>query len=104
MEREQEYEVLWPRGPRQSQLQPLAKRLDTLNGKTVAQLWDYLFRGDEMFASLEEGLKARFPGIRWVSWREFGSIHGAEDRQVVASLPARFRELGVDAVVTAIGC
>ncbi len=102
--REQEYEVLWPRSPRQTQLKPLAKRLDTLNGKTVVQLWDYLFRGDEMFRSLDEGLRARFPGINIVSWREFGSIHGAEDKQVVASLPSRFRELGADAVITAIGC
>ena len=41
---------------------PLAPRVDTLEGKTVAQLWDDLFRGDEVFALLEEGLKARFPG------------------------------------------
>ena len=51
------YEALWPRSPRQVQLKPLAKRLDTLEGKTVAQLWDYVFRGDEVFALLEEGLE-----------------------------------------------
>jgi len=32
----------WPRSPRQAQLKPLAPRLDTLNGKTIAQLWDYV--------------------------------------------------------------
>ena len=30
-----QYEVLWPRSPRQVGLKPLARRLDTLNGKTV---------------------------------------------------------------------
>ena len=30
------YEALWPRSPRQSKVKPLAKRLDTLNGKTIA--------------------------------------------------------------------
>ena len=72
------YEVLWPRSPRQVQLQPLAKRLDTLEGKTIAQLWDYLFRGDEVFALLEEGLKERYPdiqlgelqGVRQHAWRQ----------------------------------
>ena len=34
------YEALWPRSPRQSKVKPLAKRLDTLNGKTIAQVWD----------------------------------------------------------------
>ena len=45
------YEVLWPRSRRQANLKPVAKRLDTLEGKTVAQLWDFLFRGDEVSLS-----------------------------------------------------
>ncbi|MBI4195584.1 MAG: hypothetical protein HY526_10950 [Betaproteobacteria bacterium] len=102
--RKEQYAALWPRSPRQVELKPLSRRLDTLAGKTVAQLWDYVFRGDEVFELLEEGLKARFPGIRFVSWREFGSTHGGEEHEVVASLPRRFRELGVDAVVSGMGC
>jgi hypothetical protein len=98
------YEALWPRSPRQVQVKPLAKRLDTLEGRTIAQTWDYVFRGDEVFAALEEGLRARYPGIRWVSYREFGNTHGGDEREVVASLPRRFRELGVDAVVSGMGC
>lgn len=98
------YEALWPRSPRQVGLKPLARRLETLNGKTVAQLWDYVFRGDEVFALLEEGLKTRFPDIRFVSFKEFGSTHGSEEREVLAALPRRFRELGVDAVISGMGC
>jgi hypothetical protein len=98
------YEALWPRSPRQTRVKPLAKRLDTLAGKTVAQVWDHVFRGDEVFEFLETGLKARFPGVRFVSWREFGNTHGSEEREVVAALPQRFRELGVDAVISGMGC
>ena len=47
------YEALWPRSPRQVQLKALAQRLDTLEGKTIAQMWDYVFRGDEVYAILE---------------------------------------------------
>jgi hypothetical protein len=82
----------------------LANRLDTLQGKTVAQLWDYVFRGDEVFELLEEGLKARFPDVKWVSWKDFGSTHGSEERAVLAALPQRLRELKVDAVVSGMGC
>jgi hypothetical protein len=98
-----QYEVLWPRSPRQVQLKPLAKRLDTLEGKTIAQLWDFVFRGDEVYAALEEGLKARYPNIRWVSYKEFGNTHGGEEREVVAALPRRFKELKVDAAISGMG-
>lgn len=102
--RETQYEVYWPRAPRQVELQPLAPRLATLEGKTIAQLWDYVFRGDEVYAVMEEALKARYPGVRFVSWSEFGSTHGGDEREIVASLPRRFKELKVDAVVSGMGC
>ncbi len=98
------YEVLWPRAPRQMQRRALAPRLSSLEGKTVAQLWDYLFKGDEVFELLEAGLKARYPGIRFVSWREFGSTHGDEEKDALAALPKRFSEMGVDAVVSGMAC
>ena len=98
------YEALWPRSPRQVQMQPLAPRLDTLQGKTIAQLWDYVFRGDEVYALLEEGLAKRFPGIKWVSYKEFGNTHGGEEREVVASLARKFKELEIDAAISGMGC
>ncbi|MBI4189839.1 MAG: hypothetical protein HY525_04805 [Betaproteobacteria bacterium] len=98
------YEVFWPRTPRQTGVKPLAKRLETLEGKTVVQLWDFIFRGDEVFAHLEEGIKARFPGVRFISWREFGSIHGGKEKEVLAGLEKRFKELGVDAAICGMAC
>ena len=97
------YEVLWPRSAVRSKLKQLAARLESLEGKTIAQLWNHLYRADEVFEWLEEGLKMRFPGVRFISWREFGSTHGTDEREVVAALPKRFRELGVDAAISAIG-
>ena len=100
----EQLEAFWPRSPRQAAARPLGRRLDTLEGKTVVQLWDYLFRGDEVFACLEDGLRDRFPGVRFISWREFGSIQGSDEKAILASLPRRFRELGVDAVICGMGC
>ena len=98
------YEAYWPRAARQQRTRQLAPRLETLEGKTVAQLWDYLFKGDQVFELLEAGLKARYPGVRFVSWREFGSTHGGEEKTALAALPARFKELGVDAVISGMAC
>lgn len=101
---DKQYQALWPRSPRQVGVKPLARRLDTLNGKTVAQLWDYVFRGDEVFALLEEGLKKRYPDVRFVSYKEFGNTHGSDEREVLNSLARKFKELKVDAVVSGMGC
>jgi hypothetical protein len=98
------FEAYWPRSPRQTQIKPLAPRLDTLKGKTVAQLWDYVFRGDEVFLALEEGLRQRYPDIKWVSWKEFGPTHGSDEHEVLASLAQKFRKLGVDAAISGMGC
>lgn len=99
-----EYAVVWPSGERRLKVRPLARRLDTLNGKKVAQLWDYLFAGDEVFASLEAKIAEAYPQIEWVSWREFGSTHGVNEKEVLASLPQRFREMGVDAAISCMAC
>lgn len=98
------YEAYWPRSPRQQLTRELAPRLDSLEGKTVAQLWDELFKGDVVFDLLEEGLKQRYPGVKFVSWRVFGSTHGGNERDVLAKLPERLKALGVDAVVSGMAC
>mgnify|MGYP006290619663 CR=1 FL=1 len=98
------YEALWPRSPRQQRTRALAPRLDTLNGKVVAQLWDELFKGDIVFTLLEEGLKQRFPDVKFVSWREFGSTHGANEKAALEALPEKLRAHGVDAVLSGMAC
>ena len=98
------YEVLWPRAERQQKRKALAPRLQSLEGKTVAELWDFIFRGDEVFETLEQALKQRYRGIRFVSWREFGNTHGSNEREIVAGLPARLKALRVDAVISGMAC
>ena len=98
------YEVYWPRTQRQTKARALARRPESLNGRTVAQLWDFLFRGDRVFEHLEEGLRSRFPGIRFISWKEFGNTHGSDEHQVLADLPAKLKALNVDAVISGMGC
>ena len=48
--------------------------------------------------------KAQFPGVKFVSWRDFGSTHGGEEKEALAALPQRFKELGVDAVISGMAC
>jgi hypothetical protein len=104
-ERDQRREgVVWPRGSKTVDVRPLAKRLDTLDGITIGELWDDLFRGDEIFPLLREELGRRFPGIRFVDYRVFGSTHGGTEHRTMAELPDKLREHGVDAVISGMAC
>ncbi|MAG32945.1 MAG: hypothetical protein CL908_18875 [Deltaproteobacteria bacterium] len=98
------YEVVWPRGKKREKRASPASRLPDLNGKTVAVVWNYVFRGEEIFPLLESELTRRFPGVEFVKPDRFGNIHGSKERQVLADLPARLKEFGVDAVISGNGC
>ena len=98
------YDVVWPKSPRGVQSVALAPRLESLDGRRVAFLWDYLFRGDELFPLLHEQLAERFPSVEILDYDLFGNTHGADEREMIEALPAALREHGVDAVVSGIGC
>jgi hypothetical protein len=98
------HEVFWPRGTKTVSYQPVSPRLPSLEGKTVAFLWDYLFRGDEIFPMIERGLSERYPGIRFVGYETFGSTHGEDEHAILAALPDKLRNLKVDAIISGMGC
>ena len=98
------YDVVWPKSPMGVQTARTAPRLDTLDGKTIAFLWDYLFRGDELFPVLAEALQARHPTLEVVPYEVFGNTHGGDEAAVIEALPERLRHRGVDAVVSGMGC
>ncbi|MEA2855493.1 MAG: hypothetical protein QOE02_5563 [Rhodospirillaceae bacterium] len=97
------YDVVWPRGKSQVSLAEISPRLSTLAGKKIAQLWDYVFRGDEIFTHLEGALKERFPGVEFINWRDFGHIHGTDERAIIKGLADKLKALGVDAVIAGVG-
>jgi len=97
------YAVVWPRGERKQTLRPLARRLDTLNGKTVAQLWDYLFAGGWGVATWKRNCANNIRReIRQLA--RIRSTHGVNEKELLAALPQRFRELGVDAAISSMAC
>ena len=102
--RNDRYAVVWPRGEKTLEISPLADRLGALEGKTICQLWDYLFRGDEIFPMLADGLAERYPGVTFITYDEFGSTHGEDETKILAELPARLEALGADAVISGMGC
>ncbi len=100
---EPQYEVVWPLGlPAYEARQPNA-RVGDLNHAVIGELWDYLFRGEDIFPILREQLTARYPGIRFVTYDVFGNVHGPRQRELLAQVPDLLREHRVSAVISAIG-
>jgi len=97
------FDVVWPLGRVASKEVPLAPALPDLNGKTVCELWDWLFRGDQMYPLINEELRRRFPDIRIVGHEIMGNMHGTHGRAYVANLAELLRQHGADAVIAAVG-
>lgn len=100
---EPQYEVVWPLGRSTTRaVAPNTRGADPQRLK-VGFVWDYLFKGDQMFATIGQALRHRFPGVELVDYSAFGNIHGHDERAVVAALPERLRSEGVDAVIVGVG-
>lgn len=97
------YEVVWPLGKSVYETVPLADRSQDLDGKTVCELWDWIFRGDEMFPVLRKGLANRYPGIKFVDYSHFGNTYGRNQREVIAELPELLKKYRCDAVISGVG-
>ena len=99
-----DYAVVWPRSAKAVDIKPLARRLDTIEGKTIAFLWDDLFRGDEIWPILKQELAQRFSGVSFVDHEAFGSTQGDGEHRVLAELPGKIKSMKIDAVVSGMGC
>ncbi|MFC1988989.1 hypothetical protein ACFLVW_00210 [Chloroflexota bacterium] len=99
-----DYEVVWPRAMRRLESLRCARRLDTLEGKTVGELWDWIFHGDKVFPMIEKELVKRYPGIKFVSYEVFGSTTGAQETENINAFPDKFKEHNCDAIISGIGC
>jgi hypothetical protein len=97
------YEVVWPLGSRPRRESAIPSRLESLDGKTVALVWNHAFRGDDTFALFREQAGRRYPGIRFVDHEAFGNVHGANGPAEIERLPERLAAHRVDAVIVGTG-
>ena len=97
------FEVVWPMGRTTADEVAPTPPLADLNGETIGELWDWLFKGDEMYALLRDHLRTHFPDVKFVEFTAFGNIHGQNESEVIAALPDLLRKHGCDAVLTSVG-
>ncbi len=97
------YEVFWPGGPSAVNTISSAPRAD-LTGKRIGILWDYVFRGEEIFPILEKSISEQYENVEFIGYENFGSTFGGDEHAVLAALPKLLKNLKIDAVISGIGC
>ena len=102
-DREAVYGVVWPLGKSHWDRRDLNPGLGDLNGKTIGEVWDRVFRGEEIFPAIRAALKKRYPRVRFVDYDKFGDTHGVNQKQVLAELPGELQRHEVDAVISGVG-
>ena len=100
---ETHHEVLWPLARKAAREDTGAPRVPDLSGKTIAELWDAKFHGETIFPLLREGLRARYPGVKFIEYSEFGNFYGPRESEIIRGLPAKLRRLKCDVVIAGIG-
>jgi hypothetical protein len=82
-------------------------RLADLDGKTVGEFWNGVFKGDITFPVIRRLLQSQFPRLRIIPYTEFPHVHGsdnpAEQRERARCLAALAKEKGCDAVISGNG-
>lgn len=100
-------EVVSPAGGESADRRSIAPRLVDLNGKTVAEIWNGVFKGDETFPVIRQALRQRYPGIRIIPYTEFPHFYGGDNptqqRALANELASMAKEKGCDAVISGNG-
>lgn len=98
------YEVVSPVGERVGADRPIAPRLLDLNGKTVCEVWNGMFRGDATFPILRELFKKRYPYIKFVPYTEFPSFLPMDNiDEATVILKETLLQHGCDVVICGVG-
>ncbi len=105
MSGDEDFDVVWPLGRTVSAVVADTIAPSDLSGRTVAFIWDYLFKGAEMFQLIQEEISRRYDDVTFVPPEVFGDIQAAtrDGKANLAALPDRLHQNDVDVAVVAVG-
>lgn len=84
-----------------------APRLPDLNGKTIGEVWNGVFKGDYTFPVIRKLLQRQYPRLKIIPYTEFphtpGSDNPGQQREHARRIAALAKEKGCDAVISGNG-
>ncbi len=104
---DQKMGVISPEGLQLKATGGVSRHLDTLNGKTIGEVYNNHFKGEFMFQTYRRLLKEKYPGVKIIPYTEFPIIYvggdPASQKKTAADAAALAREWGCDAIITGNG-
>ena len=105
--RQMMYKVISPEGRPLAATGSVSRHLDSLEGKTIGEVYNNHFKGELMFQTYRRLLEERYPGIRIIPFDQFPIVYvggdAASQKKVAKEIAALAKEKGCDAIITGNG-
>jgi hypothetical protein len=99
--------VISPEGLQLSSIKGVARHLDTLEGKTIGEVYNNHFKGEQMFGVYRRLFKERYPGIKIIPYDKFPIVYVGGDpvsqKNTAKEIARLAKEWEVDAIITGNG-
>ncbi len=99
--------VISPEGLPQGAISNVARHLDTLDGKTIGEVYNNHFKGEQMFRAYRRLLTEKYPGVKIIPYDQFPIIYvggdPASQKKTAEKTAALAKEWGCDAIITGNG-
>jgi hypothetical protein len=99
--------VISPEGFQTAEKRNVSRHIDSLEGKTIGEVYNNHFKGEQMFRTYRRLLKERFPGVKVIPYDQFPIVYVGADpasqRKTAAEIAALAKERGCDALIAGNG-
>ena len=99
--------VVSPEGLQLRAVGGVSRHLDTLEGKTIGEVYNNHFKGELMFQTYRRLFKDKYPGIKIIPYDKFPIVYvggdPASQKKTAKDIARLAREWGVDALISGNG-
>ncbi|HTD90331.1 MAG TPA: hypothetical protein VK663_06695 [Burkholderiales bacterium] len=103
----QKMAVISPEGLQLRTTSGVSRHLDTLEGKTIGEVYNNHFKGEQMFRAYRRLLKEKFPGVKIIPYDQFPTVYVGGDpvsqKKTAQDIAALAKKWQVDAIITGNG-
>jgi len=84
-----------------------ATQVRNLDGATICEVWNGVFKGDQTFPIIRSVLSAKYPKARIIPYTEFPSFWGSYDiehqKKMAAEIAVMAKQVGCDLLISGNG-
>ena len=107
IEMSEKLKVVSPEGLPQGTTSNISAHMDTLDGKTIGEVYNNHFKGELMFETYRRLFKEKYKNVKIIPFTEFPIVYVGGDaesqKRIAKEIAAIAKEKGVDAIITGNG-